>query len=92
MVPPALPAPAQLVTATGILELMGAISLLVPQTTPAAAYGLIALLLAMFPANVHAARAGLVIAGRRASSLVWRLPLQVLWIVALWLVHESRSL
>jgi uncharacterized membrane protein len=47
---------------------------------------LIALLLVMFPANVHAARAELMIAGRRATPLVWRLPLQVFWIGALWWV------
>ena len=86
MVPASLPAPALLVTATGVLELIGAIGLLVPQTAPGAAYGLIALLVAMFPANVHAAREGLVIAGRRAMPLVWRLPLQLFWIAALWWV------
>ena len=86
MVPASLPAPALLVTATGVLELIGAIGLLVPQALPAAAYGLIALLVAMFPANVHAAREGLVIAGRRAMPLVWRLPLQLFWIAALWWV------
>jgi len=86
MVPPSLPAPELLVTATGVIEFMGAIGLLVPRTLPAAAYGLIALLAAMFPANVYAARAGLIVAGRRASPLVWRLPLQLLWMSALWRV------
>ena len=86
MVPASLPAPALLVTATGVLELIGAIGLLVPQTAPVAAYGLIALLVAMFPADVHAAREGLVIAGRRACRSVWRLPLQLFWIAALWWV------
>lgn len=52
----------------------------------AAAYGLILLLLAMFPANIRADRAGLIVAGRRAMPLVWRLPLQLLWILALWWV------
>src|SRR5262245_44189018 len=59
MVPASLPVPALLVTATGVLEVLGAIGLLVPQALPAAAYGLIALLVAMFPANVHAALEGL---------------------------------
>jgi uncharacterized membrane protein len=89
MVPPSLPAPALLVTGTGVLEFMGAIGLLLPQALPAAAYGLIALLAAMFPANVHAARAGLIVAGRRASPLVWRLPLQLFWISVLWWVGWS---
>lgn len=43
-----------------------------------------ALLVAMFPANVRAARERLTIAGRRASSLLWRLPMQLFWIAALW--------
>jgi uncharacterized membrane protein len=67
-----------------VLELAGAIGLLVPQVQAAAEYGLIALLVAMFPANVHAAREGLLIAGRRATPLIWRLPLQLFWIGTLW--------
>jgi uncharacterized membrane protein len=86
MVPASLPAPALLVTATGTLELVGAIGLLVPQILAAAAYGLIGLLVVMFPANVHAAREGLVIAGRPTMALVWRLPLQLFWIASLWWV------
>ena len=91
MVPASLPAPAMLVTVTGVLELLGAIGLLVPRALPWAAYGLIALLVAMFPANVHAAREGLIVAGRRAMPLVWRLPLQLFWIGALWWVSLPRS-
>ncbi|NYH55644.1 putative membrane protein [Nocardiopsis arvandica] len=54
MVPPALPAPGLLVTVTGVLELAGAAGLLWARTSPWAAAGLAALLVAMFPANVHA--------------------------------------
>jgi len=89
MVPASLPARALLVTATGLLEFIGAVGLLVPQARPAAAYGLMALLVAMFPANVHAARQRLAIAGRGAMPVVWRLPLQVFWIAALWWVRSS---
>lgn len=56
IVPPRLPAPALLVTVTGILELLGAVGLLIPATRTAAAVSLFALMLAMFPANVYAAR------------------------------------
>ena len=89
MVPASLPAPALLVTATGVLELIGAIGLLVPHAVTAAASALVALLVAMFPANVQAARGGFVIAGRRAMPLVWRVPLQLFWIAALWWVRMS---
>lgn len=56
IVPPRLPAPGLLVTITGVLELLGAVGLLLPSTRTAAAVCLLALMLAMFPANVHAAR------------------------------------
>jgi uncharacterized membrane protein len=88
MVPASLPMPALLVTATGVLELFGAIGLLVPRARPLAAYGLMALLIAMFPANIHAARERLMVAGRRATPLLRRLPLQLFWIAALWWVRS----
>jgi uncharacterized membrane protein len=84
MVPRPLPFPGALVTLTGVLELAGALGLLWPPTARLAAAGLMALLIAMFPANLHAARHGLGVAGRAASPLWWRLPLQLLWIGGLW--------
>jgi uncharacterized membrane protein len=86
MVPPALPNAAILVTATGIFELFGAIGLLVPATARWSAMALIALLVAMLPANISAARRHLTIAGRPATPLAIRLPLQLFWIGALWWV------
>lgn len=83
MVPPTLPAPGALVTVTGLLELAGAVGLLWPPLVRAAALALAALLVALFPANVHAARAGLQVAGRPAMSLWWRVPLQLFWIACL---------
>ena len=56
IVPPALPAAGLLVTITGVLELLGAGGLLYPPTRLAAAGCLFVLMLAMFPANVYAAR------------------------------------
>ena len=56
IVAPRLPAPGLLVSITGVLELLGAIGLLLPATRVAAAVCLFALMLAMFPANVYAAR------------------------------------
>jgi uncharacterized membrane protein len=57
VVPPRLPAPGLLVTITGILELLGAVGLLIPYTRVAAAACLFVLMVAMFPANVYAAGA-----------------------------------
>lgn len=56
IVPPRLPAPGLLVSITGALELAGAAGLLYPPTRVAAAVCLSVLMLAMFPANVYAAR------------------------------------
>jgi len=56
IVPPRLPAPALLVTVTGVLELLGAAGLLYPPTRTAAAIALGVMMLAMFPANVYASR------------------------------------
>lgn len=86
MVPPNFPSPGLLVTITGLLEALGAVGLLIPATVRAAAYCLILLLVAMFPANVHAARQRLLIAGRPAPPLIARVPLQLFWIGALWWV------
>jgi uncharacterized membrane protein len=91
MVPSSLPAPGLLVSITGVFEVLGAIGLLVPQLSVAAAYGLIGLLAAMFPANIHAARAGLDVAGRAATPLAWRLPLQLFWMGALWWVAATPA-
>ncbi|WP_327351423.1 DoxX family protein [Streptomyces sp. NBC_01304] len=56
MVPPVLPRPDLLVTLTGILELAGAVGVLIPATARLAAACLLVLMVAMFPANVSAAR------------------------------------
>jgi uncharacterized membrane protein len=57
IVPPVIPAPALVVSVTGILEIVGAIGLLIPQTRVLAAVCLGLLLIAMFPANIYAAGA-----------------------------------
>jgi uncharacterized membrane protein len=80
MVPPQFPRPEVLVTLTGIAEFAGAVGLLVPGMARWAALGLIILLVAMFPANVYAARIGHEIAGRAVPPLIIRAPLQLLWI------------
>ncbi|MCZ7420928.1 DoxX family protein [Verrucosispora sp. WMMA2044] len=82
MVPPRLPRPDLLVTVTGVLELAGAVGLLVPATARWAAAGLALLLLAMFPANVSAARRRLTLAGRPVTPLGTRTALQLVFLAA----------
>jgi uncharacterized membrane protein len=83
MVPASFPAPGLLVTITGCLEIAGAVGLLFPRTAASAAIGLFVLLLAMFPANIRAAREHLMIVGRRAMGIPARAALQALFLAAL---------
>lgn len=83
MVPTGFPAASVLVTVTGVLEILGAIGLLIPATSRIAACCLAILLIALFPANVRAAREGLTIMGRRAMSVPARGALQLLFLGAL---------
>ena len=55
IIPPYLPWPHELVLVSGVFEILGGIGLLIPRLTVAVAWGLIALLVAVFPANVHMA-------------------------------------
>ncbi len=80
MVPPPLPRPDLLVTAIGILEFAGAAGLLVPATARWAAAGLALLMVAMFPANVHAARHKLTLGGKPATPLGIRSVEQVFFV------------
>lgn len=80
MVPPSFPNPRAIVFATGVLEILGAIGLLVPAARGPAAWGLALLLVAMFPANVSAARRGLTLRGKPVTPLAIRLPIQVLFL------------
>jgi len=82
MVPPIFPQPELLVTLTGVLEIVGALGLLSRVTAPAASTGLTVLLVALFPANVRAARRGLMIRGRPATALPLRTALQMIFITA----------
>ncbi|MBJ6765493.1 DoxX family protein [Myxococcaceae bacterium JPH2] len=82
MVPNALPRPELWVTLTGILELAGALGLVLQPLAAWAALGLSLLLVAMFPANARAAREHLSIAGVPVMSLWPRLLLQLGFITA----------
>ncbi|CRK59415.1 hypothetical protein [Alloactinosynnema sp. L-07] len=90
MVPPDLPAPALLVTVTGILELAGAVGVLWRPTAPWAAAGLTAMLVGMFPANIYAANHGL--SPSFGDQLAPRTAMQVVFLVAtIALVVHYRS-
>jgi uncharacterized membrane protein len=77
IVPPYLPAAATLVAVSGVFELLGGIGMMVPPARKLAGFGLIALLLAVFPANMYMATDSAKFASV-APAWVWyaRLPIQ----------------
>ena len=84
MVPAMFPRPQLLVYFTGVLEFMGAVGLLLPRFRSLAGICLIALLIALFPANVNATLKRATLAGKPATPLWLRTPMQVLFIGMLW--------
>jgi len=84
MVPPWVPAPEAMVAFTGVCEILGAVGLLVPRTRRAAAVALIVFLIAVLPANIHAAQSGLTLRGSPVTPLLPRIAGQVLFIVLIW--------
>lgn len=96
MVPASFPAPRLLVWLSGVAELAGGIGLVVPWPSlrRAAAIGIIALLIAVFPANVNMAIHHISPPGTQLSpAFLWaRLPFQALFIAwAWWLARDSRA-
>lgn len=84
MIPPPLTGALWVIYVTGLLEAAGAIGLLTRRWQRPAAWCLIALLVAMFPANVYAAVSGVTLGGAAATPLWIRTPLQIFWIASLW--------
>jgi uncharacterized membrane protein len=87
IVPPALPNPVLLVQISGVAEICGGVGMLVPALRRVAGIGLIALLLAVFPANIYMAVDAARFAAVGPAWVFWlRLPLQFLLI---WFVVRS---
>lgn len=98
IVPPALPAPLGLVYLSGLAEVAVGAGLVYPRTRRYAAWATVALLLAIFPANVYMATSGVMVQGMPGggdpSAVVrWgRLPFQaVLILLALWYTGEPTE-
>lgn len=86
MMPAALPWHLALVYASGVAEIAVGLGLLVPATRKLAAWGLVALLVAVFPANVNMAIHHLPLGDRAVPAwALWaRLPLQAVLIAWAW--------
>ena len=94
VMPSALPAHLLLVYLSGVAEIAGGLGLILPATRRLAAWGLIALLLAVFPANVNMAINHLSLGGREVPAwTLWaRLPLQAVLIAwAWWFTRPDRA-
>ncbi|MEP6602548.1 MAG: hypothetical protein ABJB69_01210 [Spartobacteria bacterium] len=83
IMPPYFPWPVQLVALSGAAEIAGGVGVLFSQTRKLAGWFLLALLLAVFPANIQAIATGMVIAGHALPNwMLWlRLPLQVVLMI-----------
>ncbi|HKV06663.1 MAG TPA: MauE/DoxX family redox-associated membrane protein [Thermoanaerobaculia bacterium] len=80
IMPPYLPWHRELVYLSGFFEIVLGVLFLIPRFTAPAAWGLIALLIAVFPANLHMARHAELYPGIPPVLLWLRLPLQGLLI------------
>ena len=76
------PGPDLLMSASGVFEIFAAVGLLIPAMAPVAATCLAMLLIALFPANIRAAREHLTIGGRPATAFPLRTLLQVVFLAA----------
>ncbi len=95
IVPPFLPAPEALVAISGVFEILGGVGVVIPATRRWAALGLIALFVAVFPANLYMAWENVQMFDDRVTPAwaAWaRLPLQAVFIAWAWAIakHAPR--
>ena len=92
IVPPYLPWPVALVYVSGVAEIVLGALLFVPRTSRMAAWGLVALLIAVFPANIHMYVNSGLYPTMTTRALLIRLPLQgVLIAIAYWFTRPARG-
>jgi uncharacterized membrane protein len=91
IMPPYLPWHVELVWISGVAEILLGILVIVPATRIMAAWGIVLLLIAVFPANLHAAMNDVQLTYRPAwmsqptPAQAWgRLPLQLVFIAWAW--------
>jgi uncharacterized membrane protein len=92
MMPRWLPAKEAANLISGAAEILGGLGLLIPRVRRAAAWGLIALLIAVFPANVQVALQGNLPGLDAPPWVLWlRLPFQAVFIAWVWWVGLARN-
>lgn len=88
IMPPWLPLHKELVLVSGVFEVLLGVLLLVPRISREAAWGIVALLIAVFPANIYLYQNQHILPASPVVHLL-RLPLQGLFI--LWAWWHTRS-
>ncbi len=90
IMPPYLPFHLLLVYLSGVFEIVLGVLLLIPKFTHIAAWGLVALLVAVFPANIHMVVHHELFPEYQAITLWLRLPLQLVMMAwAYWYTGQS---
>ena len=82
----------ELVFISGVFEILGAVGILIPQTRLWAAYGLIALIIAVYPANINMALHPENYENLSELLLYIRLPFQFLFIWFVWWAINSNNI
>ena len=90
LMPSYLPWHRELILVSGAAEMAGGLAIMVPRLRIAAGWGLIALLVAVFPANLHVAMHGWEGVQIPAWVLWARLPVQGLFIAWVWWTCIAR--
>ncbi len=92
IMPPFLPAHLFLIRLSGVFQIALGILLLIPKFSRLAAWGLIALLIAVFPANVYMAMNAEMFPEFSRTALYLRLPLQIVLIAwAFWFTRLNNQ-
>jgi uncharacterized membrane protein len=89
IMPPFLPVPLFLIYLSGFFQIMLGIMLIVPKFTRLAAWGLIALLIAVFPANIYMAVNTNLFSEINPQLIYLRLPLQ--FVIIVWAYWFTKS-
>jgi uncharacterized membrane protein len=80
IMPPFLPWPMALIYTSGVAEILGGLGILIPWSRRFSGWGLIALLIAVFPANIYATQRGIHGNALILALLILRLPFQAVLI------------
>ena len=93
MLPASIPMRTEILYITGILEVLGAIGILIPSLSKKASVALIAFLIAVLPANIYSAFANVDFGGHEMGPiyLLLRIPFQIFLIAWIYYFGIKRA-